>query len=136
MLPLHALLSDSEVMRYIEPPFSMEQTRRFLEAAGLSCPPLVYSVDDCDGNFVGYVIYHDYDDDSVEIGWVLRRSVWGKGYARALTCRLIDRAAAEQKNVVMECSSLQEATKRIARSFGFSYTGRSDGCDVFRLECR
>ena len=38
---LYALLSDSEVMRYIEPPFSKEQTMQFLVDAGLSEKPLV-----------------------------------------------------------------------------------------------
>ena len=31
--PLHRLLSDPEVMRYLEPPFSREQTRAFLDGA-------------------------------------------------------------------------------------------------------
>lgn len=34
--PLHRLLSDPEVMRYLEPPFSREQTRAFLDRAGLT----------------------------------------------------------------------------------------------------
>ena len=38
---LYALLSDSEVMRYIAPPFSKEQTLQFLVDAGLSEKPLV-----------------------------------------------------------------------------------------------
>lgn len=32
--PLHRLLSDPEVMRYLEPPFSREQTRAFLDRRG------------------------------------------------------------------------------------------------------
>lgn len=50
---LYALLSDSEVMRYIEPPFSKEQTMQFLVDAGLSEKPLVYAVEDS-GSFIGY----------------------------------------------------------------------------------
>ena len=58
--PLHRLLSDPEVMRYLEPPFSREQTRAFLERAGLTPEPLILAVDD--GGFAGYVIWHPYDD--------------------------------------------------------------------------
>ena len=54
--PLHRLLSDPEVMRYLEPPFSREQTRAFLERAGLTPEPLILAVDD--GGFAGYVIWH------------------------------------------------------------------------------
>ena len=60
--PLHRLLSDPEVMRYLEPPFSREQTRAFLERAGLTPEPLILAVDD--GGFAGYVIWHPYDDVS------------------------------------------------------------------------
>ena len=35
---LYALLSDAEVMRWLEPPFSRTQTEDFLEQAGLSEP--------------------------------------------------------------------------------------------------
>lgn len=130
---LHALLSDGEVMRYIEPPFTVEQTKRFLESAGLSEPPLVYAVDG-EGGFIGYVIYHPYDEGSMEIGWLLKREEWGKGCAAALTERLIEMAFAEQKAVIIECAPAQIATKRIAEKFGFAYTGRRDGCDVYRLD--
>lgn len=57
---LHRLLSDPEVMRYLEPPFSREQTRAFLDWAGLTPEPLILAVDD-DGGFAGYVIWHPYE---------------------------------------------------------------------------
>ena len=70
---LYELLSDEEVMRYIEPPYSFPQTEAFLHSAGLSRSPLIYAVETANRDFVGYVIYHDYDEQSKEIGWVLRQ---------------------------------------------------------------
>lgn len=67
---LHRLLSDTKVMKFLESPFTQEKTRAFLEDAGLSDNPLVYAVEE-EGIFVGYVIYHDFDEKNVEIGWVL-----------------------------------------------------------------
>ncbi len=78
--PLHRLLSDPEVMRYLEPPFSREQTRAFLERAGLTPEPLILAVDD--GGFAGYVIWHPYDDVSMELGWVLAPQPLGPGIRR------------------------------------------------------
>ena len=72
--PLYELLADSRVMQYLEPPYSLEQTRRFLETKGLSSQPAVLAVEKDDGQFVGYVIYHAYDKESMEIGWVLAPS--------------------------------------------------------------
>ena len=131
MRALYELLSDEEVMRYIEPPFSLEQTKTFLKNAGLSDPPLIYAAEDQSGVFIGYVIYHDYEEGSKEIGWILKREFWGKGCAEALTEQLIRRAAAEGKTVVIECSPEQQVTAYIAEKFGFTYAGERDGLDVY-----
>ena len=60
---LYRLLSDPEVMRYLEPPYDRVQAEAFLHHAGLSEPPLVYAVEE-NGSFIGYVIYHAYDAES------------------------------------------------------------------------
>ena len=129
---LYRLLSDPEVMRYLEPPFDRAQTEDFLRRAGLAEPPLVYAAEKNE-DFIGYVIYHAYDAESVEIGWVLLPDYWGRGYASALTDRLIDMAQQEQKSVVIECAPAQEATKRIAIKKGFRACGICDGLAVYRL---
>ena len=129
---LYRLLSDPEVMRYLEPPYDRVQAEAFLHHAGLSEPPLVYAVEE-NGSFIGYVIYHAYDVESVEIGWVLLPEYWGRGYASALTDRLIDRARQAQKSVVLECAPAQAATRRIALKKGFRACGICDGLTVYRL---
>lgn len=130
---LHLLLSDPKVMRYLETPYSREQTEHFLCSAGLSDSPLIYAVEEHE-KFIGYVIYHSYDHESMEIGWVLFPACWGRGYASALTDQLIRKAQQEQKDVVIECVPQQSATKQIARKKGFSYKGICDGLEVYRLE--
>ena len=129
---LYRLLSDPAVMRYLEPPFDRAQTEDFLRRAGLAEPPLVYAAEE-NGSFIGYVIYHAYNAESVEIGWVLLPEYWGRGYASALTDRLIDRARQEQKSIVIECAPAQAATKRIAIKKGFRACGICDGLTVYRL---
>ena len=129
---LYRLLSDPAVMRYLEPPFDRAQTEDFLRRTGLAEPPLVYAAEE-NGDFIGYVIYHAYDEQSVEIGWVLLPEYWGRGYASALTERLIGRARQEQKSVVIECAPAQAATKRIAVKKGFRACGNCDGLAVYRL---
>ena len=129
---LYRLLSDPEVMRYLEPPFDRAQTEAFLRRAGLAEPPLIYAAEE-NGGFLGYVIYHAYDAESVEIGWVLLPDYWGRGYASALTDRLINMARQEQKSVVIECAPAQEATRRIAVKKGFRDCGLCDGLVVYRL---
>ena len=131
---LYELLSDEEVMRYIEPPFTLEKTRGFLENAGLTDDPLIYAVEDEYGIFIGYVIYHDYGNDSKEIGWLLSKQFWGKGFAQVLTEMLVQKTKADGKSAVIECSPEQEATKHIAEKLEFRYAGLIDGCDVYKLD--
>ena len=132
---LYRLLSDPEVMRYLEPPYDRMQTEAFLRHAGLVEPPLVYAAEE-NGILIGYVIYHAYDEGSVEIGWVLFPEYWGRGYASELTDRLIDRARQAQKDVVIECVPEQTATRHLAGKKGFRNDGVSDGLAVYRLADR
>lgn len=129
---LHRLLSDPEVMKHLEPPFSEAKTKGFLEEAGLCEPAQVYAVD-LQSHFIGYVIYHPYDEAAMEIGWVLFPEYWGKGYASKITKILIEKAKNEQKSVVIECVPQQAASKRIAENHGFAYCGNADGLDVYKL---
>lgn len=52
---------------------------------------MIYAVEK-DDNFIGYVIYHDYDSKSIEIGWVLEPSYRGQGIASFLTSQMIAKA--------------------------------------------
>ena len=130
--PLYGLLSDPQVMRYIDSPYTIEQTEQFLYRAGLSDPPRIFTVEE-NGSFIGYVIYHDYDEGSVEIGWVLYPEYWNKGYASRLTKQLIERAFSSGKDVVIECVPQQEASRHIAMKYGFLYQGKMDDLDVYKL---
>ena len=129
---LYTLLSNEEVMRFLEPPFSEEQTKEFLETQGLTNEPRVFAVADKDDLFIGYVIYHPYDERSMEIGWVLSPKIWKQGIASHLTEKLIEKATAEGKDIVIECVPEQFATKQIADKYGFTYLGKSEGLDIYR----
>lgn len=130
--PLYGLLSDPKVMEFLEPPYSKEQAEQFLIKAGLAEIPLIYAVEK-DGCFNGYVIYHDYDEESVEIGWVLNPSCWGHGIATVLTAQMIEEIKRKGKHAVIECVPEQKSTVRIAEKFGFQNSGTYEGLLVFRL---
>lgn len=130
---LFALLSDPKVMKFIEKPYTLKQTESFLNNAGLINTPLVYAVEENE-KFIGYVIYHEYDEKSMEIGWVLLPEYWGRGYALKLTDKLIRKAKQDSKGLVIECVSEQKATKHIALKKGFTYVGKCNGLDVYRLD--
>lgn len=128
------LISDNDVMRYLEKPYTLERAKQFLYEAGLQEHPLIYAVEDLCGNFIGYVIYHPYDENSYEIGWVLYKKEWQKGYAQELTEALIHDAKNKEKDLVIECVTEQEATKRIALNNHFRFIAHIDNCHIYRLK--
>ena len=89
-----------------------------------------------DGQFIGYVIFHEYDIDSYELGWVLAKKYWGKGYASIITKNMITKAAEMKKDLIIECVFEQEKTKYLALSNGFTYTGNFNNLDAFRLKAQ
>ncbi len=133
---LYNLLSDNEVMKYMEEPYTKEAAQAFLIQYGMVEEPLIYAVEDCNRTFIGYIIYHVYDEVSYEIGWVLHKNQWGKGYANELTQWLIQDAPSKTDNLVIECVPEQTATRKIAMKNGFVFEGNKDGLDMYRLSLK
>ena len=131
---MYKVLSDDEVMRYIESPFDMNRTMKFIREAGLCEPPLVYAVLWQEtGRLIGHVIFHRYDDSGYEIGWILNRSFWGMGIADELTKVLVEKARdLGIESCIIECDVRQTASRHIALKNGFVFEGEMEGLAVYR----
>lgn len=57
----------------------------------------------------------------------------GKGYASAITKVVTEESGSSGKELVIECSPEQKATKRIAQKYGFQFCSVVNGCEVYRL---
>lgn len=133
---LHPLLSNPQVMKYLEPPYTLAQTEAFLQAAGLGRSPLIHAVYGR-GNqkFLGYLIFHPFDESSWELGWVLDPYYWGLGIARELTRGAIAYAREHAiPRLVIECVPEQTSSIAIAQLFGFTSQGIHEGCQVYTLD--
>lgn len=132
---LYQVLSDQCVMMYVEPPFDMERTKRFIESAGLCEPPLVYSIVwKTTGKVIGHAIFHSYENNGYEIGWVINRAYWGMGIADEVTKELIKYARnLGVESCIIECDERQIASQKIAVRNGFVYEDQSDGLQRYRL---
>ena len=87
---LYSVLGDPEVMEYIEEPFSYEKTQEFLEENGLIDPARIYALELKENKeLIGHVIFHQYENESYEIGWILSKRYWGQGIAEEITKALI-----------------------------------------------
>ncbi len=132
---LYKVLSDGEVMKYIEPVFDMEKTVDFIKNAGLCEPPLVYAVEFTESKkVIGHLIFHGYENCGYEIGWVINKNYWGMGIADELTKRLIEYSKTlDIKSLVIECDENQAASKHIALKNGFVFERKTENLELYRL---
>lgn len=115
---LYHILSDAETMRYIEPPYSLEQTKTFLqEQMRLR---RVYALTDIEDRLLGQIIFHPYDTDSYEIGWILSREYWNRGIVTEVTGALIEHATQKGiRSFVIEMPPGSESYRAYSPETGF-----------------
>ena len=131
---LFAILSDPEVMRFIEPPYTRSQTAAFITDQLRSEVPQAYALtDNATGHLVGHVLWHPHDSESYELGWILAREHWGRGYATEVTQALLNIAWSELKDVVIQCTPEQTAAADIAMKNSFFFLGVENGLHVYRF---
>ena len=87
--PFHAMGQDAAVMRFIGPPMTPEDARAAhdrMVARQTEAGHCFWAVErKGDGAFLGFCGLqpgYDFLAGETEIGWRLRRDVWGQGYAR------------------------------------------------------
>ena len=109
---LYPILADRNVIRFIQEPFTLEQTIKFIERAGLSVPPLVYALEYKENRHISDNV--PYEPTSYELGWILDSRVWGKGFANEITQALIEEARKRGiPSLVIECHPGQKASCKI-----------------------
>ena len=131
---LHSILSDPDVMRFIEPPYTRQQTAAFITENARCEVPLVYGLEALDtGALIGHVIWHPYDHEAYELGWILAKEHWGKGYATEITQALLGIAWSELKDVVVQCTPEQTTAAHIALKNSFFFLGVENSLHVYRF---
>jgi RimJ/RimL family protein N-acetyltransferase len=93
IIKAHNYLQDNEVMKYVEPPYSLEQTKEFILEYGCKRKMVFALEEKSSTSVIGHAIFHPYDEvDEFEIGWIISQSSWGKGYAVEVSRALIQYA--------------------------------------------
>ena len=112
---LFAILGDRETMAYSFPMIRGESDR-FLEQSLLRRdPPVGYALEV--PGLAGYVLFCPLEDPGTyELGWFLRRDLWGRGYAGEISRTLLDYAfdVLGLRQVVGETIDLRRAGRLLA----------------------
>ena len=82
---------------------------------------------------MGHVIWHPYDHEAYELGWILSKEHWNKGYATEATQALLGIAWSELKDVVLQCTPEQTTAADIALKNSFFFLGVENGLNVYRF---
>lgn len=131
---LYKILSNEMVMQYLEPVYDFEKTAAFINDYAMCEPPKVFALEYKRNNSViGHLIYHPYDNESYEIGWIIDDKFWNKGIASEITVAVIDYARKSNiSSIVIECHCNQTITRRIAEKYGFKLIEQNSLC-VYKL---
>lgn len=89
---LHEILGDAQTMEYSEPPYDLEQTKRFLESFCIARGGAVAAVDRQTNKVIGYILFTEVEAGEYELGWFFNRHFWRKGYAYEACKGLMDYA--------------------------------------------
>jgi RimJ/RimL family protein N-acetyltransferase len=131
---LHNLDGDPEVMRFLNggKPTPRDVIRnetlpRFLHSyARFEGFGVWAAIERWTGGFVGWFEFYPWKDaspDEVELGYRLRRSAWGKGYATEGSRALIRKGFTELgvRRVVAETMAVNTASRRVMEKAGLRY---------------
>ena len=130
---LYAIVGDRETMRYSFP-MTREESDRFLEDALLRRdPPVGYALEEREkpGCLAGYVLFCPLDEPGAyELGWFLRRDLWGRGYAYEISQAMLDYAfdTLALDRVEGETTDLRRAG-RLLEKLGMARLGKTQVTD-------
>ena len=134
---LQEITGDPDLMKEMDHPYTLQETEEFLRRYGLNDPLYVYALEDAETKkLAGHIIFHPYDEDSYEAGWIIHPSYQGRGLAQKCTEHLIKEGMRSGiRRFVMECTAANLTSRHVIEKCGFEYSGiGEDGLLVFRKD--
>ena len=89
---LQEILGDGETMAHCEPPYTPARTEAFLRDFCMGRHGAVAAVHRAEGRVIGYILFHETEEDVYEIGWFFNRRYWRQGYAYEACRAVLDEA--------------------------------------------
>lgn len=78
---LHEILGDAETMKYSEPAYDFEKTKRFLASFCIARGGAKAVVHKQSAKVIGYMLFNETSPGEYELGWFVNRRFWRQGYA-------------------------------------------------------
>lgn len=81
---MHIAMSDVDLMHWWSsaPHQTLEETRKYVAANAAQAQWLTWAITEDGGEALGWVVLTEHREGIRELGYILRRDHWGRGYAR------------------------------------------------------
>lgn len=96
---LHEILGDNETMKFCESAYTFEKTQNFLQNFCIVKEGAFAVAQKSSQKIIGYILFHAWETNVYEIGWIFNKNFWRQGYAFE-ACSNIINYAFEKMNVI------------------------------------
>jgi len=126
--------SDSDVMEHFPKPLTKEETAEFIDRLQKHYEKNGYNYFAAEildsGELIGFIglAYQDYETDftpATDVGWRLKKTAWGKGYATEGAKRCLEFAFEELglEKVISTCTLRNTKSEHVMQKIGMSKKG-------------
>jgi [ribosomal protein S5]-alanine N-acetyltransferase len=131
-------LSDETVMEYIEPTMTYEKAVSFVYNAGIKNKLVFAIVLKNINKVIGHLIFHEYTNkNNYEIGWVINKEYWDKGYAMEVSKKIIEYGFEELKidKIIGETEEKNIKSIKTLKKIGMKKVGKNkDGLIEYEIK--
>lgn len=124
---LHAVLSDEETMRYwATPPHeAIAETRDYVAGNAEQDQWLTWAITEGGGPALGWVVLSAHRDGVRELGYILHRDRWGRGYVGEAAAAVVDHGFAVMglRRIFADCDPDNVGSIRVLERLGFRLEG-------------
>ena len=135
LIDFAALNADKEVMEYFPKPLTKKETEEFIERLQKHYRDYKYNYFATElldtGELIGFIglanqKYEATFNPAVDIGWRLKKSVWGKGYATEGAKRCLEYAFNELKltRIISTCTEKNTKSQNVLKKIGMLKQGK------------
>ena len=131
-------LSDKIVMEYIEPVMSYNKVEYFIKEHGIKNKNIYAIVIKDVNKVIGHLIFKEYNNkNEYEIGWIINKDYWNKGYATEASKCIINYGFEVLKlfKIVGETEKENIQSIKLLEKLGMQYSGKNkDGLIEYGIE--
>ena len=125
------IISDEESMKNFGPTMNQAQASSLFKKYALDDLPIIYGIDNGE-KIIGLYIYRKYDENSIEIGWVLDSNYKFQGVLMEITQELLSVLEKNQIDCILKCKMSDTTSQAIASHFGFLYVATNKKTVIYR----